>query len=1439
MGGLRECMVVVTIGVCLGSSARGADVTCQPPNSTEYFNSLPSMPKFADGFHVWMEIKTERSNRTVFVEESMNKSGNIAVLRLLSNGVETKTIFLYDVQQTLVIMGTNCAVGTIISDPSLFVAGPQNAGGMTYLPTGLFANLSAPKVYAGRQEVRGIPCDRWHACVSTPHVNYTVDFYFTVHDWQTPSSNPQVPVRFMVQGQQALDPASPSLFSQVYDFFGYEPQSVVDEKVFETPKGIVCFGRKGPSISTTLITSGFYHYRQESVDIVNNIVRGSEVWYDSTTKFVRVDYNSPNGGPMSEVHDFNFGTRYLINVSSGQCTQTRLEVNNIDSMLNAQAYLVNDSYVLTLKDPLSFFFLNSSFIYSGQRKTRDVLCEVFTSQRPNFDYFNNGSAYTATVEAYFVSALWSDVSSRTYEMVDEPFTPFRVELTIPTLDIDTIFNIYDYDDNQPDREVFDVAGCFNSSARLDFRIRLVGESVYYIYNGHTGHLVEAQMQDLLANLMQVNRLRVMRVRLEYDTHYIFVQASLLDRTPSLVQFTRLPNSVIEQSDDFQYPDIPSAAACSEMCMLSPGFRCMSFEYCPDGWMPCRLSRRHVSDGESTVSSSRCDLYSRTVDTQNTAEEPTIGEAYSNLLEKLESQNFYIYISMSDISENEAPFIAIASEIVFGDYENVQLPSLPAKFSYRMEIVFPQSSMVNVYDVWYDSPNELVRIDFHDLVPGPPYYTPYTVSRIHDFTRGITYDIDTHQGNCTVSPIQNFGDIDVQLLNSSRSRAGIEMVSMKSPSQLFHLDNTYRYTGQKTVRGILCDVFESARADFHFGETDGRVQHSIFQYFFIASDWSYIADSEDVATKQAPVMLTVADAEAKIYMIYNFFDFNDEYLTSQNFDISPCFSDDQKIDFVIDFNQTYHPYLDTHEYDFREQAQSKLSSLIRMSPLRLQDLQVTYQSSQTFLVATLLGTAAPQFYFGEDGSTAPYHATKMVPDSDVVSCANVCYNSTSMLCNSFDLCDDKTCLLSTLHVPDGNATGQSGHCRHFSRLTNATYAEPPVEMAYAIMKDLVYKGLLSIQIPVPGNGSQNVIYTAKGIRNDILRSKPPSDTEEADLHGFTHAGYNIKTAQSRWAITGIAVDDCASACLSEQFFDCDAFDYCYNTGDCFLFDSWVVDHADFDNSSTCDLFRRLYTDKFTMYPGQILESAADVVLKTSSVEMCAKQCYQGLGYNVSCRSFDFCAITSDCLLRHVHMLDIEPSAVINSSTCIHYSRNYLYDFDKMTNKMLPGHDDVVYKDVSPAKCAGLCLDDLNCQSFEFCAGECHLSSASAKLNPNVTVSGTCDLYVMQDEAKKVDRASSITSQAPSSSASPVPAIRSPILSIQPLPRHSALTAINDTTGCTQKNVDGDSDNTGPRVGIAFGVLILGMIIGAVSVLLVHRYLNRRLGTDTIELHSGSH
>lgn len=58
-------------------------------------------------------------------------------------------------------------------------------------------------------------------------------FLRTVHDWQTPSGYPQVPVRYVVKGQQALDSGSPSPFSRVYEFFGYEAENNIDQSVFE------------------------------------------------------------------------------------------------------------------------------------------------------------------------------------------------------------------------------------------------------------------------------------------------------------------------------------------------------------------------------------------------------------------------------------------------------------------------------------------------------------------------------------------------------------------------------------------------------------------------------------------------------------------------------------------------------------------------------------------------------------------------------------------------------------------------------------------------------------------------------------------------------------------------------------------------------------------------------------------------------------------------------------------------------------------------------------------------------------------------------------------------------------------------------------------------------------------------------------------------------
>lgn len=78
---------------------------------------------------------------------------------------------------------------------------------------------------------------------------------------------------------------------------------------------------------------------------------------------------------------------------------------------------------------------------------------------------------------------------------------------------------------------------------------------------------------------------------------------------------------------------------------------------------------------------------------------------------------------------------------------------------------------------------------------------------------------------------------------------------------------------------------------------------------------------------------------------------------------------------------------------------------------------------------------------------------------------------------------------------------------------------------------------------------------------------------------------------------------------------------------------------------------LYLDGYTEYPGQVVESLADSTVKVSGGEECARQCSTSSAF--TCRSFDFCPATGDCLLHHVHILDTT-TPVNYSSTCTHYS-----------------------------------------------------------------------------------------------------------------------------------------------------------------------------------------
>ena len=63
---------------------------------------------------------------------------------------------------------------------------------------------------------------------------------------------------------------------------------------------------------------------------------------------------------------FVSGVRYVKDLLSGQCFSMALFQDTFDARFNAAAYLVNGSYVMQMKNPITFFFLDSNFTYSGQ-----------------------------------------------------------------------------------------------------------------------------------------------------------------------------------------------------------------------------------------------------------------------------------------------------------------------------------------------------------------------------------------------------------------------------------------------------------------------------------------------------------------------------------------------------------------------------------------------------------------------------------------------------------------------------------------------------------------------------------------------------------------------------------------------------------------------------------------------------------------------------------------------------------------------------------------------------------------------------------------------------------------------------------------------------------------------------------------------------------------
>ncbi|GAB1599423.1 hypothetical protein Ahia01_000219500, partial [Argonauta hians] len=183
------------------------------------------------------------------------------------------------------------------------------------------------------------------------------------------------------------------------------------------------------------------------------------------------------------------------------------------------------------------------------------------------------------------------------------------------------------------------------------------------------------------------------------------------------------------------------------------------------------------------------------------------------------------------------------------------------------------------------------------------------------------------------------------------------------------------------------------------------------------------------------------------------------------------------------------------------------------------------------------------------------------------------------------------------------------------------------------------------------------------------------------------------------------------------------------------------------------------------------------VKAQSPDVCAKSCIND-GIK-SCQSFEFCPDKLTCTLSSKHVLDVPSKDIITTASCDLYSVSALQHFVQSKAKPVKLVSDILVKNISVKACAKMCMEDEGhgCVSFNYCPSEsiCQitgLNKIETKVESNIKAN--CSNYIRVDP---------------------------------PPPEHF-------------KSVQ-KSGNKGKLVGLGFGMLLLGCLVGLISIYLIHK------------------
>ena len=218
----------------------------------------PPLPKLPDQFSFTIEGNLIERNSTSIMTEHYDGPGNRSRLEFGVNGSNSIGVVDYNLGEIFLMpdfrTGEDCRVYPIANDPFVnYTFGIENRNGTIHIgsPRMFIEALRDDTItqYVGEDVVRGIPTQRWQACVNRENASYQIDYYFVDQPWnyegqgQRLSSTQMVPVQFTLNTTR-IDNGTIRNIYHIYTVVDFRagPDSVPDS-LFRIPNGLACTGR--------------------------------------------------------------------------------------------------------------------------------------------------------------------------------------------------------------------------------------------------------------------------------------------------------------------------------------------------------------------------------------------------------------------------------------------------------------------------------------------------------------------------------------------------------------------------------------------------------------------------------------------------------------------------------------------------------------------------------------------------------------------------------------------------------------------------------------------------------------------------------------------------------------------------------------------------------------------------------------------------------------------------------------------------------------------------------------------------------------------------------------------------------------------------------------------------------------------------------------------